>query len=158
MLHAADNNRRLDFILASAFLGRMCLSGEIDRLSDAQWSRVKEAMAFYRQAMPIIRDGTSRRFGDIGQSWRHPSGWQGVVRTSADAQSALLVLHAFANPPATPLRVPIPAGDWSVVKTFGDCGSISLGDGAIVWAEAGQFSAKAALLESANGIGGGRKP
>ena len=146
VLHAADSNRRLDFILASAFLGRMCLSGEIDRLSDAQWSRVKEAMAFYRQAMPIIRDGTSRRFGDIGQSWRHPSGWQGVVRVSTDGQSALVVLHTFANMPLTPLHAPLPEGDWKVVKTFGNSGSVSIDDGAIIWSGAEPFSAKVALL------------
>jgi alpha-galactosidase len=154
VLHAADHNRRLDYSLAATFLGRMCLSGEIDRLSDVQWARVKEAIALYRRAAPIIRDGTSRRFGKMGASWRHPSGWQAVARTAASGQSMLLVLHAFADPPLMPLHVPISGGDWKVAGSLGDCGSISLAGGEFAWAGAEPFSAKVVLLER----GAGRSP
>jgi alpha-galactosidase len=147
VLHATDDERRLDYSLASAFLGRMCLSGEVDRLSQTQWARVQEAMACYRRAAPIIRDGTSRRFGQIGQSWRHPSGWQAVVRTAADGRSALAVLHAFAAPPSADLRVPLPPGDWNMINMLGDCGSISRADGGMTWNGAEPFSAKVVLLD-----------
>lgn len=147
VLHAADDRRRLDYVLASSFLGRMCLSGEIDLISDSQWSRVKEAMALYRQAAPIIRDGISRRFGQIGPSWRHPSGWQAVMRIGADAKSALLVLHAFGDPIPRPVQIPVPDGEWNLAKEFGDCGLISIDSGNINWPGVEPFSAKVVLLQ-----------
>ena len=79
VLHASDDERRLAYSLAATFLGRMCLSGDIDTLSSRQWDLVQEAMRLYRQAAPIIKHGTSRHFGHVGESWRHPKGWQGVL-------------------------------------------------------------------------------
>lgn len=118
VLHRADSDARLRYSLAATFLGRMCLSGEYDRLSDAQLAMVREATALYRRAAPVIKHGTSRRFGEIGPGWRHPRGWQAVRRLSADGRTALVVVHAFA---AAPERIEIPlAGDWRVAAQWSD--------------------------------------
>ncbi len=146
VLHAADSPRRLDFSLAAAFLGRMCLSGEIDRLTPAQWQRVQEAMNIYRRAATIIRDGISHRFGEIGQSWRHPTGWQAIRRISAANQSALVVMHTFASPPSSPLHVPLPAANWRMAENFGTDGTISLDHETLTWNSPQPFSARILLL------------
>jgi alpha-galactosidase len=146
VLHAADSPRRLDFSLAGAFLGRMCLSGEIDRLTFPQWQRVGEAMALYRRAAPIIGDGISRHFGEIGPSWRHPTGWQAIRRISADNQSALVVMHTFASPPSSPLCVPLPAAKWHIAENFGTDGSITLDNESLTWTSTQPFSARVLLL------------
>jgi len=146
VLHAADSPRRLDFSLAAAFLGRMCLSGEIDRLTSPQWHRVGEAMALYRRAAPIIGDGISRHFGEIGPSWRHPTGWQAIRRISADNQSALVVMHTFASPPSSPLCVPLPAAKWHIAENFGADGNISLDNASLAWTSSEPFSARVLLL------------
>jgi alpha-galactosidase len=114
VLRTGDSERRLIYSLAACFLGRMCLSGEIDRLSEAQMEVVRRATGLYRQAAPIIRDGVSRRFGEGGESWRHPHGWQGVMRVAGDR--ALLVVHAFAEPPE---RIEVPVEGWRVVEQMG---------------------------------------
>ncbi len=144
VLHAADSAERMDYSLAATFLGRMCLSGEVDRLSDGQWARVGDAMALYRRAAPILRDGTSRTAGSVGDSWRHPSGWQAVVRTAADGRSALVVCHAFADFPAGPLRVPLP-GRWTVDATFGT-GDTPTFPGGLAWTPPAPFTAVVVLL------------
>jgi alpha-galactosidase len=113
VLHRADGDRRLRYSLAATFLGRMCLSGEIDRLTEAQWNLVQRAQALYRKAMPIIKHGRSRRFGQMSESWRHPCGWQCVLRVSNDGTKALAVVHSFAGSPAT-IEIPLD-GRWRIV-------------------------------------------
>jgi hypothetical protein len=74
-------------------------------------------MAFYRNAVAVIRDGTSRVHQDhLGSSWREPTGYQAVVR--ATANEALVVAHAFANPGTPQARIALPAGEWRIAECF----------------------------------------
>jgi len=142
VLHPSDSDRRLIYSLAATFLGRMCLSGEVAELSPAQWQTVLQAQDFYRLAAPVIKDGASRHFGQKGPSWRHPKGWQAVLRTGENL--ALAVFHAFDEPPAQ-AAIPLPAGDWTVESRFAD-GDLALGHQEITWSPPAAFSAAALLL------------
>jgi alpha-galactosidase len=118
VLHPSDDDARLAYSLAATFLGRMCLSGDVVGLSADQWRIVGEAQSLYRRAAPIIKHGTSRRYGQIGASWRHPVGWQALLRVGDDARAALLVIHGFANAPSN-VEVPLPTGGhWQIVGEF----------------------------------------
>lgn len=120
VLHRSDSDRRLIYSLAATFLGRMCLSGEIVELTETQWALVLRAQQLYRQAVPIIKDGTSRRFGNLGESWRYPQGWQAVVRVSSDGQAALVILHVFAGS-VPELTIPLPGSQsWTLAEDFAD--------------------------------------
>ena len=138
VLNGSDDDRRLDYSLAATFLGRMCLSGEIDRLSQSQWMRVQAAMDLYRRVASIIRDGTSRIQGDIGQSWRHPTGWQAVVREAAGEKTALVVIHVFDRAPAE-IQVRLPGNEWIVDATLSGV-PLSLIDGNIILTQPRAFS------------------
>ena len=144
VLHRADSDQRLIYSLAATFLGRMCISGEITGLSDAQWDLVLKMENLYRKAAPIIRDGTSRRISEMGESWRRPTGWQAVVRTGT-AGRALVVLHTFANPPPT-LQVPLPDGTWTIDEALPSGPQIS--HGILTWTTPEAFSASILLLSS----------
>ncbi len=116
VLHRADSDQRLAYSLAATFLGRMCLSGEIAELSSKQWDLVLRAQKLYRKTAPVIKYGTSRRFSEPGESWRHPRGWQAVRRISTDGNSALVVIHTFQD---APKEVRIPLSDaWTIVEEF----------------------------------------
>jgi len=120
VLHRSDSDQRLIYSLAATFLGRMCLSGEIAELTEAQWSLVLAAQRLYRRAAPIIKHGTSRRFGALGESWRHPHGWQAVVRIAEDHRTALVVVHVFGNSLPT-MKISMPGGKtWKVEEAFSD--------------------------------------
>jgi alpha-galactosidase len=106
VLHPHDSLQRIQYSLAATFLGRMCLSGNIAGLAEDSWQLVSEMIALYEMAAPVIKYGTSRRIGEVGESWRHPRGWQAVVRRSES--KLLVVLHTFANAPE---EVSVPAGD-----------------------------------------------
>ena len=144
VLHRADSDQRLVYSLAATFLGRMCLSGEIAELDAAQWERVLEAQWLYRRAAAVIKHGISRRFGEIGESWRHPRGWQAVLRAGEDGRSALAVLHAFEGAPRDTV-VPLGPGDWKIDSAFPGP-QASLEKGALRWAPAGDFTAAVVVL------------
>jgi alpha-galactosidase len=115
VLHASDSHQRLIYSLASGFLGRLCLSGEIDELDEEQWSLVQEIIRFYSRVAPIIKNGRSKLYQHIGLSWQHPQGAQAVLRTSMDSSQALLVAHSFAKPLPTEIVVDLPSGNWRIV-------------------------------------------
>ncbi len=96
---------KLYYQLCSGLLGRLCLSGETDALSDAQWAVIQAGIDFYRMAAPLIDRGQSRRWGPAVASYRAPRGWQGVVRR--DGAAALVVVHTFAQGPDN-LELPVP--------------------------------------------------
>jgi len=50
VLHPDDTPERFMYSLTATLYGRMCLSGPVHDLSDAQMETVKEAVAFYQAA------------------------------------------------------------------------------------------------------------
>ncbi len=144
VLHPTDSPQRIRYSLAATFLGRMCLSGGIEKLSAASWELTKEAIALYQKAAPVIKYGVSRRFGDVGASWRHPQGWQAVVRTSD--KHALVVVHSFAGSPSE-VEVPL-KGNWKLQETFSD-GSAEIAGAVLKLTRDADFSGSVFLLERA---------
>ena len=118
VLHKSDSYQRLTYSLAAGFLGRLCLSGEIDRLIDEQWSLVLVAIRFYEQVAPIIKNGKSRLYRQIGYAWRHPQGAQAVIRFSGDGDQALVVVHTFADPLPSEMDISLPHGRWQISSAF----------------------------------------
>lgn len=107
VLHPQNSPRRLAYSLAATFLGRMCVSGAVEKLPYESWDLTRRAIAFYQRCAPVIKYGTSRRFGVMGESWRHPQGWQAVVRRSVD--QVLVVVHTFVGAPEE-VAIPVPTG------------------------------------------------
>jgi alpha-galactosidase len=118
VLHASDTFQRLAYSLSAGFLGRLCISGEFEQLDGNQWSVVQDAIRFYGQVAPIIKNGKSRLYQQIGNAWRHPQGAQAVVRISEDGNQALIVAHTFAAPLPGQIVVQLPEGEWQVSTTF----------------------------------------
>jgi len=150
VLHQADSDQRLAYSLAATFLGRMCLSGEIDGITPAQWALVQRAMQLYRRVVPVIKHGTSRRFQQLGSSWRHPRGWQAVVRKSNDGRTALVVAHRFAGGPGA-VEVPFPVSkSWHIDTEFSDVApeSIVTSTGNLRIVFTGDFSGRVIFLRS----------
>lgn len=117
VLRRSDDLKRITYSIAATFLGRMCISGEITELTGSQWNILLQAQQLYQRAIGIIKEGVSRRFGTISSSWRHPNGWQAILRRSMDGQECLVIVHAFADAPKS-VRVPLSPGDWEVVGSL----------------------------------------
>lgn len=108
VLRPEDSPERTVYSLTAALIGRICLSGPVDKLSAAQMATTKHALDMYHAAAPLLVDGINRRFGTWGESYRHATGWQAVRRVSADGRRALVVAHAFAHDGAVECRAPLP--------------------------------------------------
>ncbi len=144
VLHPQDSLQRVAYSLTATFLGRICLSGGIEKLPEESWRLVREAIALYAKAAPVIKYGISRRFDVVGESWRHPKGWQAVVRTSAS--QTLVVVHTFADAPDT-IEVPL-TGGWKLEDSLaGDTPELS--GGAIRFRPVGDFAGSVWLFRKA---------
>lgn len=118
VLHAKDTFQRLTYSLTAGFLGRLCLSGEIDCLNAEQWAVVQEATKYYELVAPIIKQGRSRIYQQIDAAWRHPRGAQAVVRLSENGDQALVVIHTFAAPFPMEINISLPDGNWQIASGF----------------------------------------
>ena len=107
VLRAGDSIRRINYSLVSTFLGVLCLSGDVIHLSPEQWEKVDEGLDIYRQTRHIIRDGVSSFYGNVSASWRHPEGWQAVLRTSGS--ETLAVIHTFGGGFPEKITLPVPS-------------------------------------------------
>ncbi len=114
VLHDDDSKDRLIYSLAATFLGRVCLSGCIDKLAPWQENIVSDAMDFYMGLESIIKNGITRIYGNRSKSTRYPTGTQVVVRTTED--EALVVCHNFEGTGGS-LKVDIPA-EYRIARAF----------------------------------------
>lgn len=94
VIRKTDTLKRIAYSVANTFLGRMCLSGDVTQLEEAQWKVIDQGIAFYKTIAPIIKDGYTHRFGPRITSERHPEGWQGVVRIGSNGEAYVLI-HTF---------------------------------------------------------------
>ncbi|RRJ65591.1 alpha-galactosidase [Paenibacillus oralis] len=148
VLRKNDSLQRLVYSLAGTMLGRMCLSGDIHDLNEEQWKIVDEAIAFYKLVSPIIKEGTTNRYGTLVHSYRHPKGWQGITRTSKDRSQMMAVVHTFGGDVPESVKLPLPAwGHYEITQMFPDNNTdVKVEDGHISCRLAKPFSALCILL------------
>ena len=126
VIRESDSLKRIAYSIANTFLGRMCLSGDVTKLTEAQWDVIDRGIAFYKKAAPIIKDGYSRLYGSKVVSWRHPEGWQCLVRTQGGVEherkdGLLAVFHSFDGEHDGVLEAPLPAdGKYQIEEVYSD--------------------------------------
>ena len=108
VIRKADSLKRIAYSVANTFLGRMCISGDVWELSEIQWKVIEAGMGFYRKISSIIKKGYTTRYGTEITSYRHPQGWQGILRISTDGK-AFALFHGFHG--AAGMEVSIPVSD-----------------------------------------------
>ena len=87
---------------------------------------IDRGIAFYKKAAPVIKDGYSRLYGPKVVSWRHPKGWQCLVRTEGGVEhekkdGLLAVFHSFNGEHDGVLEAPLPAdGKYQIEEVYSD--------------------------------------
>lgn len=122
-----DSVQRIAYSVAAAFLGRMCLSGDVTELTAEQWDAIDRGIAFYKKAVPVIKRGKTRRFGTKIKSERHPEGYQAILRVNE--QYALCVVHTFENAPD---KIEVPVGDYTVTNVYSQGNVIARTEGGML--------------------------
>ncbi len=100
-------------------------------------------MDFYREVRHIIRDGRSSFHGELSESWRHPEGWQAVVRKAG--KESLTVIHTFGG--EHPGTVTLPAEADRILRVMCSEGNgVTLADGKLTVELKAPFEAVAVHL------------
>lgn len=107
VIRETDSLKRIAYSVANTFLGRMCISGDVCNLTPEQWDVIDRGIAFYKKCAPIIKDGTSLLYERYSSSWRHPKGWQAVVRFLENG-ACMAVIHTFDGTLPGEIRIPLP--------------------------------------------------
>jgi len=89
-----DSLKRIAYSIAATFLGRMCISGDVTDLTEQQWQIIDRGIAFYKEIAHAIKEGHTFWYGSCINSYRHPKGWQGILRVGVNGQ-AYAVIHVF---------------------------------------------------------------
>lgn len=141
VLHKEDSLDRTNYSLAATFLGRMCLSGDVDLLSDEQKEALHKAIDFYKKLDDVIINGSTYIYGDRGRNTRYPQGTQAVFRQTEN--QILVVCHAFENP-CEKIEIDVPNG-FRVCGTF-NAKNIEISANKLVISKMDAFTAEAILL------------
>jgi alpha-galactosidase len=95
VMRAKDSDNRIYYSIINTFFGRMCLSGDIYDLSDEQWNKINDGIAFYKEAADIIKDGMTIKYENVTKSYNKPEGEQLVIRKLDNR--LLVIAHRFEN-------------------------------------------------------------
>ncbi len=144
VLRNSDSLKRIAYSVCAGMYGVLCISGDVEELSEEQWSLVRAGVSFYKKASPIIVSGITKRFGQFQNSNRHLKGYQASVRYSGDR--ALFIIHAFDLVPGEVLLIPL-EGDYGIEEKYEAADHrIEIRDGRICARFAESFDAAAVLL------------
>ncbi len=141
VLRQDDSIDRIVYSMAAGFLGRLCLSGDIERLSHEQWKAVRDGISLYEQTEQVLLYGTTRVYGEKSSRMRHPEGLQAVVRKNE--RELLIVYHGFENANRE-LVVPLEK-EYKIVSSYGQQ-AFKLESGKIVFSGMKDWTAGAVYL------------
>ena len=136
--------KEIRYRLASALLGRMCLSGDITKLSGEQWDEVKKACAFYESVKDIIKYGRTELIRNCTDNQHHLKGSQAALRVYGER--ILLIAHSFGRDIQT-LKIRLPQGEWRVTDIYGEAGLLKSEGAEALFEPKEEWQAAAVLLE-----------
>ncbi len=113
VLRADADIHRINFVLTSGFLGRLCLSGEIFDLTDDKWQQALSAIQFYGKVAHIIKNGMTTKIETNVKDYLNPKGYQIVLREYKN--EALLIVHTFEDGKNPSLNL----DGWKIKESFG---------------------------------------
>ena len=140
VIRKEDSLKRIHYSLVSAFLGAMCLSGDVTDLSGEQWAVIDRDIEFYRNVRHIIARGDSRVVQSGITSYSDLRGWQTVVRENGS--EALVTAHTFGGP--APETIDIAVGDGCIADAvYGEGTGYSYSGGILTVSPSSEFEAAA---------------
>ncbi|WP_334332203.1 glycoside hydrolase family 36 protein [Companilactobacillus sp. HBUAS59544] len=118
-IHPDDSIRYLQYHLIATFLGRICMSGDIRKMSNEQWNVIDKAFSFYKQNSQLISQGIPFRKGPEVLSYQNPNGYliSGFINDSNN--EILLLVYQFRDVEEKSIKLSLDE-DWQVVDQFGD--------------------------------------
>lgn len=98
VLREQDSVSRIVWSLTAAMFGRICISGDILRLTKEQRQALAEGLAFYEEVKEIVAEGDTQEIDCTVRYYRDPQGRQIVRKLSRDGKRMLVLAHVFRAP------------------------------------------------------------
>ena len=121
-----NHNNSIDLIqyrLLASFLGRVCLSGDICKLTNKQWRVIDQGLNFYQKNADLVSGGFPFRFGPEVLSYQNPTGYQIICfsnqKSLEDSNKLLLIIHKFSGE-IKKVNLPFKLDQWHIVTKFGN--------------------------------------
>lgn len=148
VIRTDDSLKRIAYSVANTFLGRLCISGDVMELTKAQWEVLDNGLAFYKRIAPIIKEGQSYLHHSPFASYRHPKGWQVLIRTGKNGE-AFALIHTFGGELPQTISVPLPEGcPTEIAALYSDTQeTVTIENGCLVYHPAEDFKAVAVHLK-----------
>lgn len=139
VLREKDSLSRVIYSLCAAFLGRVCLSGDVLALPPEKVKCISEGLDFYREVRDVVRYGDISLIDCDVEYYRKPKGRQIYVKDLKDRR--LVIVHRLEGKG----DICVPAAGYRVLRAFTDL-SYSLERGELVVRDGGEYRAGAFLL------------
>ncbi len=139
--------QELQYRLSSGFLGRLCISGSVDKLGVDKMKFLHSAMEMYDSCTDILKCGYTRLLHEFdGENIRHLKGYQLAVRYSGAEDGALAVFHSFEDidQPITTTLIP---GEWEIERVLHDDIVVGVDGCEITFVGAKKYSATVVRLK-----------
>ena len=123
VIRQKDSLKRIAYSVANTFLGRMCISGDVCELDSSQWDVIDRGMIFYQKIASIIKEGYTSFYGPVIESYRHPKGWQAVLRKGTvkeNSDNAFLLIHGFNEIAGNDIEIELPY-EYEMVDYYSYC-------------------------------------
>lgn len=108
VLRKEDEAKRIAYSVCAGMYGVLCISGDVEGLSQDKWELAREGVSFYKRVSPIIVSGTTRRFGPFQNSNRALKDYQATVRYFEN--QALVIVHSYEHEGVQKIEIPLDEG------------------------------------------------
>jgi len=93
VIRESDSDERIIWSITSAMIGRICLSGDIWKVSEEKIKLINSGLCFYNNIKDIVRYGDIKKIDCSVEYYRNPLGRQIYLKTYNNR--ALLLVHNF---------------------------------------------------------------
>ncbi len=114
VIREGESDSRTIYSLCAAMMGRICLSGDIFKITPEKKELISKGLAFYREVKEIVRRGDVRVLDCNVEYYRRPTGRQVYVKDYGEKR--LLIVHFLDCGDA----VRIPLDGYAVKAAFTD--------------------------------------
>ena len=120
----------VNFTCAKAMLGRFCLSGKLNLLSEENKVAIKRATEYYSTITDIISRGVTTVIHDEVSSYFKTKGGVYLIRESLDGKEKLVYAFAIEKPT---MEFNIEVGDYSLESAFNKPNDLGIVDGRLTF-------------------------
>ncbi len=114
VIRKGESSSRTIYSLCAAMMGRICLSGDINRRDEEKMALIKAGLDFYEKIKEIVRRGDIKVIDNTVEYYRAPKGRQVYIKDYGE--SRLVIVHFLESEE----RVKLPLEGYELAEAYTD--------------------------------------